>query len=300
METNQVVTVTPTMLSTWHYGNLTSVAVSANNQAIIGVGDNVHSVNFVFASVVPAPLTRAQLITDVASVKLLLNGEVIFDRTPTQILDDYKMNFDHFGALAAPLGVLVCNCMRNDLDNWDQYRGAALGMLKSNGKPGQGPYNTLSYEVIMTAAAATAATCEVQVVTDLYPQEHTGMHMRRLRTSRNLAAIGDNFIVDLPRHARGLSALHVVTAVMNRVSVTADTREIYHDLDWNSLQIMMDQAHLTPQAGYTTIPFNLGRDLWGFLPYGGLSKFIINFHTTAAPGAGTVILLDEIWDHVKE
>jgi hypothetical protein len=297
---DQQIMVTPTILSTWHYGNLASVAASANNQGIIQVGDNVHAINFVFASVAPAPLTRAQLITDVASVRLFLNGEVIFDRTTTQILDMYKYERDKLGALAAPLGTLVCDCMRNELDIWDQRRGSALGMLKSNGKPGVGPYNTLSYELIMTAGVATAVTGEIQVVTDLYPQEQTGMHLRRLRTSRNLAAIGDNFVMDLPRNAKGLAALHVVTAVMDRVNVTADSREIYHDLDWNSLQIMLDQAEFTPQAGYSHVPFNLGRDLWSFLPYGGLSKLIFNIHTTAAPGAGTVILLDEVWDQVKE
>jgi hypothetical protein len=294
------VTVTPTILSTWRHGNLASVAASAVNSGILPVGGNVHSINFAFKSAVPAPLTRAQLITDVASVRLFLNGETIFDRTATQILDDYKYKHDHMGALAAPLGTLVCDCMRSELEIWDQYRGAALGMLKSNGVPGQGPYNVLSYEVVMTAGVATAATCEIQAVTDLYPQEATGMHLRRLRTTRNLLATGDNFIIDLPRGARGLAAMHVVTAVMDRVSVTADTREIYHDLDWDSLQIMLDQAKFTPQAGYSYIPFNLGRDLWSFLPYTGLSTFIVNVHTTGAPGAGTVILLDEVWDHVRE
>jgi hypothetical protein len=297
---DQQVTVTPTILSTWRHGNLASVAASAVNSGIIPVGDNVHSVNFCFKSAVPAPLTRAQLITDVASVRLFLNGETIFDRTTTQILDDYKYKHDHLGALAAPLGTLVCDCMRSDLEIWDQYRGAALGMLKTGGTPGQGPYNVLSYEVTINAGVATAATCEIQVVTDLYPQESTGMHLRRLRTTRNLMATGDNFIIDLPRGAKGLSALHVVTAVMDRVDVTADTREIYHGLDWDSLRVMLNQAKFTPQTGYSHIPFNLGRDLWSFLPYGGLSKFIINVHTTAAPGAGAVILLDEVWDSVKE
>ncbi|NLZ06667.1 MAG: hypothetical protein GXY19_15990 [Phycisphaerae bacterium] len=297
---NAEVFVTPTMLSTWRFGNLPSVAASAVNNFIIPAGDNVHGLLINFQSAAPAPLTRTQLITDVAHVREWLNGELIFDRTTTEILDDYKFHFDRFGALAAPLGQLVISCMNHHLPVWDQTRGAALGMLKTGGKPGAGPYNVLSVEVTMTAAAATAATAEVHVITDLYPQEQTGLHIRRLRTTRDLMAIGDNLIDNLPRMAKGLLALHVVTAAMDRVNVTADTREVYRDLPWDSLQILMNSAGRTPQAGYSHIPFDLGNDLFSYLPYQGLSKFIVNVHTTAAPGAGTVILLDEVWDHVRE
>lgn len=290
----------PTILSTWRFGNLASVAASAVNNFIIPTGDNVHGIMLYFASAVPAALTRAQLITDVAGVRMWMNGDLIFDRTATQILDDYKYNFDKFGALAAPLGTLVISCMNHNLPVWDQTRGAALGMLKSNGTPGKGPYNTLSVEVSMTAGAATAATCEVHVVTDLYPQEQTGLHIRRLRTTRDLLATGDNFINDLPRTADGLLAMHVVTAVMDRIDVVADSRYIYRDLHWNALQIMADMAGRTPQAGYSHVLFDAGNDLFSFLPYAGLSKLIFNVHTTGAPGAGTVILLDEVWSSVRE
>jgi|WetSurMetagenome_2_1015567.scaffolds.fasta_scaffold226618_2 hypothetical protein len=292
--------VTPTMLSTWRWGNLASIAASAVNNFIIPTGDNVHGIMLYFRSVVPAPLTRAQLITDVAGVRMWLNGELIFDRTTTQILDDYLYSFSKFAAMAAPLGCLAISCMNHNLPIWDQSRGAALGMLKSNGTPGQGPYNTLSMEVTMTAGVATTVAAEVHVVTDLYPQEQTGMHVRRLRTTRDLMATGDNLVQDLPRTATGLLAMHVVTAVMDRVDVLADTRYIYRDLEWNTLQIMADMAGRTPQAGYSHVPFDLGNDLFSYLPYKGLSKFIVNVHTTAAPGAGTVILLDELHDSIRE
>lgn len=294
------VKITPTMLATWRHGNLGSVAASAVNNFIIPTGDNVHGLQLTFLSVVPAPLTRAQLITDVAGVRMWLNGELIFDRTTTQILDDYLYHFSKYGAMAAPLGSLVISCMNHNLPVWDQSRGAALGMLKTGGKPGVGPYNTLSVEVTITAGVATAAVGEIHVITDLYPQETTGLHVRRLRTTRDLMAIGDNFIDNLSRTAKGLLAMHVVTAVMDRVNVLADTRDIYRDLEWNTLQVLMDMSGRTPVAGYSHIPFDLGNDLFSYLPYDGLSKLIVNVHTTAAPGAGTVILLDEVWDHVRE
>lgn len=291
---------TPTMLSTWRFGNLGSLAANAVNNFVIPTGDNVHGIMLTFRSVVPAPLTRAQLINDVAGVRLWLNGELVFDRTTTQILDDYLYTFAKFGAMAAPLGCLVISAMNHNLPIWDQTRGAALGMLKSGGKPGSGPYNTLSMEVGITAGVATAVAAEVHIVTDLYPQEETGMHVRRLRTTRDILGTGDNFINDLPRTAEGLLAMHVVTAVMDRVDILADSRYIYRDLDWNTLQILADMAGRTPQAGYSHIPFDLGNDLFSYLPYKGLSKFIVNVHTTAAPGAGTVILLDELHSSIRE
>jgi len=292
----------PTILSTWRWGNLNSVAAAAVNNFIVPTGDNVHAIMLYVRAAVGVPLTRAQLIADVATIRMWLNGDLIYDRTATQALDEYLFHFAKYGAMAAPLGVIPISCMNYNLPIWDQSRGAALGMLKSNGIPGQGPYNTLSVEVTMTAAPATAVAAEVHVVTDVYPQEPTGMHVRRLRTTRDLMAIGDNLVQDLPRTAYGLLSVTMVNAaVVGHVDVVADTRYIYRDLEFNTLQIMMDEAGRTPVATYNTIPFDLGNDLHSNLPFSGLSKLIINWQTTAAaPGAGTVILTEEVWDHVRE
>jgi hypothetical protein len=292
----------PTILSTWRWGNLASVAGAAVNNFIIPTGDNVHGIMLYCRVAVGVPLTRAQLITDIATVRLFLNGDLIFDRTATQLLDEYLFHFGKFGAMAAPLGVLPISCMNHNLPIFDQRRGAALGMLKSNGVAGQGPYNTLSCEVTMTAAPAAILACEVHVVTDLYPQEPTGMHIRRLRTTRDLMAIGDNLIQDLPRSGYGLLSMTVINAaVIGHIDVMADSRYIYRDLEFNTLQVMMDEAGRTPVATYNVIPFDLGNDLHSNLPYAGLSKLVVNVQTTAAaPGAGTVILIEEVWDSVRE
>jgi hypothetical protein len=299
---NTTAAPTPTILSTWRWGNLASVAANAVNNHIIPTGDNVHGIMLYFRAAVGVPLTRAQLITDVAAIRMWLNGDLIYDRTATQALDEYLFHFAKFGAMAAPLGVIYISCMNFNLPIWDQTRGAALGMLKSNGVPGQGPYNTLSIEVTMTAGVATALAGEVHVITDIYPQEPTGMHVRRLRTTRDLMAIGDNLIQDLPRTGYGLLSLTMVNAaVIGHVDVLASDRYVYRDLEWNTLQIMMDMAGRTPVATYNVIPFDLGNDLHSNLPFNGLSKLIFNYQTTAAaPGAGTVLLTEEVWDHVRE
>ncbi len=297
----EVAAPTPALLASWHWGNLASVAASADNNFIIPVGDNVHAVVFRFAGA-GGVLTRAQLITDVAQIQLMLNGEIIYDRTATEALDEYKHYFDKFGALAAPLGCIVADCMNYTLPIWDLRRAAALGMLKSNGTPGVGPYNVLSARVIMTAGVATATSGEVHVITDLYPQEATGMHVRRTRTTRDLMSTTDNYIQDLPRAGYGLLNLRIVDTNPARIDVLADNRYIYRDIPVDALQILMDEAGLSPQtATYVDIPFNLGGDLQSCLPYKGLSKLIINARAGGvAPGAGTVLLLEELWDHVRE
>jgi hypothetical protein len=298
--TTTVTRPVPTVLQTWRYGSLNSLAASAVNTFKIEVGNNVHGVLFKFDSVVPAPLTRAQLITDIVDVQAWLNGELIFDRTTTQILDDYKYLWDKFGALAAPLGVLPISFMNTRCPIWDQRRGFALGMLKRGGTPGQGPYNTLTMQVRIAAGVATAVTSEIHIVSDQYPQEPTGMHIRRKRTTRDLLAIGANRITDLPRTYYGLLGVHIVTALMTRIQVLYNNSYLYRDLDVDSLAIMMDAAGLTPQAGYAHIPFDLGEDLWSNFPFSGLDRFELEPTFSAAPGAGTVVLTDEIWDGVVE
>ena len=290
----------PTILQTWHQGNLASVAASAINTFEIKTGNNIHGFNLKFAGAGGA-LTRAQLITDVASVRCWLNGEPIFDRTATQILDEYKRDFDKYGALAAPLGVLPIRFTNRRCIAFDQWRGFAIGMLKKGGKPGQGPYNVLTVEVTMTAGVATATSGEIHVVSDMYAQEETGLHIRQLRTTRDILAVGQNIINDLPRTPYGYLNIAIVTVqVLTRLEVLYDNTYLYRDIDADSLAVLMDEGGLTPQTGYADIPFNVGEDLNANFPMSGLSSFELQPSFAVAPGAGTVICTDEIWNTVRE
>ena len=291
---------TPAVLQTWRMGNLASVAASAVNTFEIKTGNNIHQLQLKFNSVVPAPLTPAQLITDVAGVHAWMNGDLIFDRTATQILDDFKFNFDSNVALAAPLGVLPITFMNHKLPVWDQRRGFALGMLKSNGTPGQGPYNTLSMEVTMTAGVATAATAEVHVVSDMYAQEPTGMHVRRLRTTRDLLAIGENIINDLPRTYYGLLNVHIVTALLTRLSVVYDEQ---FPLSGSRHRIAFDPddaGRIHAPDGLCPHPVQFGR---GPVERTSSSRACRGSNCCRAsrqPGAGPVVLTDELWDGERE
>ena len=287
--------IIPTTIRTWRQANLTSVAASAVTTFVVATKNNVHGVLLYFASAVPAALTRAQLIVDVAGVKAWLNGELIFDRTATELLDEYKYHFDKFGALAAPLGVLPITFMNANMPIFDQRRGYALGMAKSGGG-----YNTLTVDVTMTGVA-TAATCEVHVVSDVYPEEVTGVHMRRLRTTRDLTGTGWMHIPNLKKEFHGIAALHVVDGNPTRVQVSKDGEFIYKDLQYETLQIMMDQAGRTPQTGYTHIPFDLGNDLNSYERLGNtIRDWDVELSSAVAPGAGTVLLTEQIHTSIIE
>jgi len=297
-ERDQKQTILPTTLRSWRYANLASVAASAVNTFSIETANNIHGIMLYFASAVPAPLTRAQLIVDVASIRAWLNGDLIYDRTATEALDEYKYHYDKFGALAAPLGTIVIPFMNDHLPVFDQRRGYALGMKNS-----RGGNNALTLEVTMTAGVATAATAEVHVVTDVYPAEVTGLHLRRLRTTRDMAGTGDIYITDLPRAFYGISAYHIVTAAGNidRISVTKNREFILKESHIDVMRIAQDMAGRTPQAGYQTIDFSLGNDLHCVERLQGFAgEWNVIPHALIAPGVGTVILSEEVHTSIRE
>jgi hypothetical protein len=292
--------IVPTILQTWHQGNLASVAASAISTFEVRTGNNVHGLNLKFMGA--AAPTRAQMITDVAGVRAWLNGEPIYDRTTTQILDMYKRDMDKYGALAAPLGVLPVRFTNRRCLAFDQWRGFAVGMLKKGGVAGQGPYNVLTVEVTMTAGVATVTSGEIHVISDMYAQEETGLHIRSMRTTRDLLVAGQNIINDLPRAPYAYLNIDIATAqIMTRLSVLYDQSYLHRDIDGDGLAILMDEGGMTPQTNYAHIPFNLTEDLNANFPLSGLSSFELQpSFPGGAPGAGTVILTDEIWNTVRE
>ena len=186
--------------------------------------------------------------------------------------------------------------MNHNLPVFDQRRGSALGMRKSTGG-----YNTLTMEVTMTAAVATAATAEVHVITDVYPEEVTGVHMRRLRTTRDLPGTGWMHVPNLKTEFHGIAGYHIVDGNPTRIQVSKNGEMIYKDLGVDSLAIMMDQAGRTPQTGYTHIPFDLSNDLNCYEMLGpGVRDWDVELNSAVAPGAGTVILSEEVHTTIAE
>jgi hypothetical protein len=284
-------------------GNVPAVAGASVNNVQIHLGNNLHALVFHALSAVPAPLTRAQLIADVVGIQAFLDNELIYDRTATECLDDYLRDFSHLGAMAAPLGVLWVPFVDWHVPVYEQKRGFSIGMLK-RGSTMQNPrWHTLTYVLTMTAAPATAAQIQVRAICDTRDPEETGIHMRRLRQTRNIAAVGLNHVNDLPTNYYGINAYHVVTAAGNirSVSVQKDSRFVMLNADVDVLDTLSDQACRTPVAGYSSIYFNQSRDLHGCER---LRNAVVNWDVqltcAIAPGAGTVILSEEVHDSTVE
>jgi hypothetical protein len=284
-------------------GAVPAVGAAAVNNIQVHIGNNLHALAFHCLSAVPAPLTRAQLITDIAGIQIFLDNELIYDRTATECLDDYLRDFSFMGAMAAPLGVLWVPFVDYHVPVYEQKRGFSIGMLKRGSTPQSPRWHTLTYVLTMTAAPATTAVIEVRAHCDTRDPEETGIHMRRLRQTRNIAAVGLNHVNDLPTNYYGINAYQIVTAAGNirSVSVQKDSRFVMLNADVNLLDTLADQAQRTPVAGYQTIQFNQTRDLHGCER---LRNAVVNWDVqltcAIAPGAGTAILSEEVHDGTVE
>jgi hypothetical protein len=284
-------------------GNVPSVAVSAVNRRQLDIGNNIHALQFHALSAAGVPLTRAQLIADIASIQIFLNSELIYDRTTTEALDDYLRDYSKFGALAAPLGVLDCPFVDRALPVYEQMRGGALGMLKKGSTPEKPQWNTLTYVLTMNAVVVTTAQIEIRAICDTRDPEATGMHIRRLRTTGDIAAVGMNHVNRLSRDMYGINAYHITLGAGNisYITVKKDNRYPLYNVHQDTMATLMDLAGKTPVATYQTILFNLTNDLNGCERLrDAVVDWDLQLTTTAAPGAQATILTEEVWDEIRE
>ncbi len=284
-------------------GNVPSVAGAAVNRIQLNIGNNVHALQFHALSAVPAPLTRAQLIADIASIQIFLNAELIYDRTATECLDDYLRDYSKFGALAAPLGILDCPFVDRSLPVYEQMRGGALGMLKRGSTAEKPLWNTLTYQLTMTAAPATVAAIEIRAICDTRDPEFTGLHIRRLRTTADITAVGVNHVNRLNRDFYGINAYHVAlgAGTITYVQVKKDNRFVIATTHVDVLNTLADLAGKTPPATHQSIYFNMTNDLNGCERLrDAVVDWDVQLTATVAPGAGSVILSEEVWDEVRE
>ncbi len=284
-------------------GNVPSVAGAAVNRIQLNIGNNVHALQFHALSAVPAPLTRAQLIADIASIQIFLNAELVYDRLVTECLDDYLRDYSKFGALAAPLGILDCPFVDRGLPVYEQMRGGALGMLKRSSTPEKPQWNTLTYQLTMTAAPATVAAIEIRAICDTRDPEPTGLHIRRLRTTADIAAVGVNHVNRLDRGFYGINAYHVAlgAGAISYVQVKKDNRFVIATSHVDVLNTLAHLAGKTPVATHQSIYFNMTNDLNGCERLrDAVVDWDVQLTTPVAPGAGSVILSEEVWDEVRE
>jgi hypothetical protein len=278
------------------------VASGRGSNILSGIANNLHAIYFLFRAAGGAVLTRAQLITDVASIQVRVGTELVCNCTITTLLDLYKYYYDCYGALAAPLGVVMVPFVRPHMPVWDIGRAFALGM-KRTADPNDSTLNTVAYTVNFNAGLVTAATVEVYVAHDLYDPEPAGLHVRTLEVTRSNTAVGVERIVDLPRVQVGVLAYHIpAPGVASNITVIKNGGICMDNVNVNVAAIQLDQAMRTPQAAYTHIDFAAvrgGGDLNAYERLGpGVVEWDVRPTWTTAPGAGYTVICEEIHDGI--
>jgi hypothetical protein len=295
-----VAQIVPTTTRWKHIGTLGGIAASAAPAMDINIPNNIHSLYCVCRAAGGAVLTRAQMITDIASIQVQLNGEDIYNLTMTHNLDLYKWQFDRFGALAAPLGVIHIPFTRIGLPAWDLNRAFAVGMLRNSGSG----LNNMTVRFFLTAGLTTMASMRIYAEYDLYDPEPTGAHIRTLRYTSSFAGTGEQFITTEVNHAQaGILAYHFIgvvpgTGTVTFFTVTKNNQFIREYADYDALQIEMDRAGRTPQTNYIHLPFDLNNDLNGMERLGPDVSWVIRPTWTVAPGVGYTIIAEEVHDGI--
>ena len=294
----------PTTLRIIRQRNVPTVAASSSGQDVIpNLTNNVHFLVFVARAAGGTVLTRAQLINDIARIRVWLGSTLIFNLNTTAILDLYKYYYDKFGALAAPLGALVVPFTRPRLATFDAGRAFALGLAKDASATS---FETLSYAIDYTAALATAASITLHTVCDIYDPEPCGLHVRTLELVRTNTATGDEQLADLPRNFPGVLAYHWAAGTIASFAVYKNGVQIHRNVDAvAAYQLILDMAGRTPQANYfhmdfAAMPSANADDLNGFEALGaGVTEWLVVPNWSAAEGAGYVLICEEIHDGIN-
>jgi len=295
MAEQAAVTATPAVVRVRKVADVSTVAASGFASGVIPIKKTVQSIHFRFLSSGSVVLTRAQLITDIASVRILMSGTPIVDLTATQILNLYKYYLDQNGELSAPLGELVIPFNRWNLPVWGLNRAFGLGMIRKSGG-----YHTLSYEISYTAGLTTAASCQVYVMHDVEKEEPLGFHVRAQRSTRSFAGTGEQAIEDLPTACVGVLGYHFDTSAMASFSVVKDGDIVFDQVPCDTMNVAARAAGRTGVSAQSHIAFDLTNDVNGFEPLGrNIREWSVKPNWSSAPGTGYGIVRLEIYDDIE-
>lgn len=223
-------------------------------------------------------LTRAQILADVGTIILRINGKQIWEGTAEFFLDRQKYYGDCYGTAAGNVdGYIPLFFYLPHLESDPERRVMGWGMQN---------VNSFEVEVNLLGAAQLASMEAYSVVSD--EVRPFGRHLRIRRSPQNFPTTGEQEIVTLARENGNCDylALHIeagngtfqdVTVIVNNV--------IIHDHVPPGMNKVMLAAHQrTPQTGYYHVDFGRRNDLSSILPMAGVTDFRVKpYWITAAP-----------------
>ncbi|NQV32911.1 MAG: hypothetical protein HQ515_09465 [Phycisphaeraceae bacterium] len=256
---------------------------------------SIHGINLLF-TIAGVGATAAEIVTDIADIRVKYNGELIINRSADELLDLYKYRFDKYGAFTVA-GVVPIIFKRNDLMAEGLAKGYSLGMVDSNGRMAG-----LVVEVDYKAVVLAVTKCELHYEYDLRPARDVagkgngiGKHVRQLRYPKNWPTASLQDIADLPRSKAGVSAIayHFSKATLSHLTVHANSNAIINNTHLNIINRQLDQAGRTPQTGYVHLDFSKENDENALLPVSSLHRFVVSALWTTKPD-DYLILADEL------
>ena len=251
---------------------------------------NVHAIHLQ-CFVAAAGATVAQMLTDIAAIRLYIGGKLIIDLTPTEILAIYHYYHDKY-TVSVPVGDLPIYFLPPEMAWSGQAKYFRLGM-KANDDPASTMANSVRLEVDWINVVLTITRCQPFIEFDDDAPEPIGDHIRWTRYNTTWAAASRQDITDLDRQANALFARSYVfdltTGVISHFTVIEDTAFRLRDVPINVHRQQQRRAGRVPQATHEVLALNLGNDTSSVTPISALTKFVVSPTWSTLPGGHTVL-----------
>lgn len=254
-------------------------ALTSNTAATLQIPayGKIFSVGLNFTTSGGAAVTEAAIRSEIANLRLTINGVDHVNCTPAQILDLYEHLGANVGVPAAVAGALEMNIGRL------VYTDPAIRDLF-----GFGTANVESIQVEVRAGTLTTVA-NVQAFTERSSdKENLGVRCRYLNYARSFNATGDDTFDTLPRDPE---SSYLALMVSNGASGTATNTQV--KVDNATIKDPAPQAinnlfnsnnRYAPVTGYSHVDFMDGQ-LTSRLPMVGVNDFRVTTTFSVAPGA---------------
>lgn len=251
---------------------------------------NIHAIHL-HCTVAGAGATVAQILTDIASVRLYIGGKLIVDLTPTEIFMIYHFYHDRYG-VSVPVGDLPLYFLPPEMAWTGQAKYFRLG-CKANADPESTMANSIRIEIAWINVGLTVTRCQPFLETDDDEPEPIGDHIRWLRYNTTWPAASRQDITDLDRQPNALFArsyiFDLTTGVISHFDVIENDAFRLRDVPIDVVRQQCRKAGRVPQATHEVLPLNLGNDTSSVTPIGALTKFVVSPLWSTLPGGHTVL-----------
>lgn len=222
-------------------------------------------------------LPRSTIISEISEIKVIIDGDVYMEGTPTFWLDRQKFYGDVFGAGNVD-GIIPIEFTLPHLESDPERRVFGWGMADVNSLTVQVQFGTVS----------SVAQVEVSSLSSKLEQK-LGRHLRIRKYPQNFTSTGVQELDNLPRKNGGIDylALHVEegSGQIDKVNIEVNDINIFDEVVPKLNQALLEIRKRTPQSGYFHVDFGMFNDLGSVLSMAGINDFRQEFTWNVSAGA---------------